>query len=341
MSGVDFKDLETRGFVLIPSFLSDAELQICREDFATQPVSTNNRNYNLSPVRGKAHETVQERVRGVLARVATSTNLRANLPLEASYFATGRGIHFSWHQDHESFFSIQNHYDYLNFYIPINKPRKDKSNLCIVPFDVLEKECPETFRKLARGGAARFESMGDRTMVFLDDTGSVHVMCKDLEQLAQAPELDPGDLLLMRGDMIHRTQDTETERVSLSFRAANSETVVHRSRLADGGPAKAWMMMNAADTYERMFLAFDAAGQKAVPFAELQQAMSSVRDSDMGRKRFFRYLLRQKRRERVLLRFFRASLTTMAARLVVGFRQRRHRRLPATDRSTAVPASVR
>jgi hypothetical protein len=246
-----------------------------------------------------------------------------NLPLEGSYFATGRGIEFDWHQDHESFFSTQNHYDYLNFYIPIVKPRKDKSNLCIIPFDVLEKESPRTFRKLARGGAAHFQPMGDRTLVFLDDTASVHLMHKELERLAQAPELDPGDLLLLRGDVIHRTQDTETERVSLSFRAGNAETLVHRSRLADGGLHKAWAMMNDADTYERMFRAFDAAKKQALPFAELQQAMSSVHASDMGRKRFFRYLLRQKRREHVLLRFFRASFATVAAQLTAGVAGRR------------------
>ena len=28
-----FKDLQTRGFVLVPSFLSPAELEICREEF--------------------------------------------------------------------------------------------------------------------------------------------------------------------------------------------------------------------------------------------------------------------------------------------------------------------
>ena len=73
-------------------------------------------------------------------------------------------------------------------------------------------------------------------MAFLDDTGGAHLVDKEFDRLAQTLELDPGDLLLLRGDMIHRTQDTETDRVSLSFRAGNAETAVHRARLADGGP---------------------------------------------------------------------------------------------------------
>jgi hypothetical protein len=162
MNDGDLKDLETTGFVVIPSFLSEYEVGVCREDFASQPVHKGNRNYNLSPVRGKAEDTVRERVREVLARVTTGTNLCVNLPLEGSYFATGRRIEFGWHQDHESFFAIQNHYDYLNFYLPIVKPRKDRSNLCIVPFDVLEKESPRTFRRLVQGAAARFAQIGDQ-----------------------------------------------------------------------------------------------------------------------------------------------------------------------------------
>ncbi len=313
MKATDYGDLETRGFVIVRSFLSEEELRACGEDYASQPVGTN-RNYSLSPVGGRAHEALQERVRDVLAAIRATTSLRVDLPLGGSYFATGRGIRFGWHQDHESFFAIQNHYDYLNFYVPIQKPRRDRSNLCIVPFDVLEKECPRTYRTLVRGGAANFVQVGKRTLVFLDDTGRLHLMPSDLDRLAHTPELDPGDLLLLRGDMIHRTQDTETERVSLSFRAASSATLVERSRLADGGPMKAFMMMNDADNYERMFLAFDATGRKAVPFAELRDTIAGMQESpDMGRKKFIGLLLREKRRERVLLRFFRRSVTSTAA----------------------------
>jgi hypothetical protein len=316
MRSADVTGLETRGFVLIPSFLSEGELELCRSDYARRPVNASNRNYNLSPVEGDAHEMVLGRVQEVLALVRAGTNLCVNHPMGGSYFATGRGVEFAWHQDHESCFLIQNHYDYLNFYIPIQKPRRDRSNLCIVPFDVLEKESPQSFRQLARGGAAHFWRMGARTMAFLDDTGTVHVIDNELDRLALAPELDPGDLLLLRGDIIHRTQDTETDRVSLSFRVANAETLVHRSRLADGGPVKALMMMNDAATYERMFRAVDTTNKTAVPFAELQDTMNGITVTDMGRKRFFRYLLRQKRRERVLLRFFRRTFTTVAAHFV-------------------------
>ena len=89
-----FKDLETRGFVLAPSFLSPEELTLHRNEFEQQPVDTDNRNYNLSPVRGRAHDAIVERVKEVLALVAASTDLRPDFPMGGSYFATRRGMSY-------------------------------------------------------------------------------------------------------------------------------------------------------------------------------------------------------------------------------------------------------
>jgi len=255
-----------------------------------------------------------DRVKEVLALVNSNTNLRVNLPIGAAYFATGRGVSFAWHQDHESFYSIQNHYDYLNFYVPIVKPRRDKSNLSIVPFDVLEKESPETFREAARSGAARYRRIGSCRLAFLDDTGSVHRLRADLDRIAHTPLLDAGDLLLMRGDMIHQTQDTETERVAVSVRATSAGTVVHRSRLAQGGWVKARVMMNNPTLYEQMFRAFDEAGKDAMELRELFTIMGGL-PVPKARKSgdFFRYLLRQKRREHALIPFFRRTPTSVLA----------------------------
>jgi hypothetical protein len=309
-----FKDLETRGFVLIPSFLSESEVRECAEDFGKRPVEAGNRNYGISLASRDLNERLMGRVQEVLGSVAASTNLRPNFPMGASYFATGNGIKFSWHQDHESFFSIQNHYDYLNFYIPVVKPRRDKSNLSIIPFDALEQESPATYRKVVRSGAARFLRYKTKRMVFLDDEGAVHLMPGDLNRIAHTPMLSPGDLLLLRGDIIHRTQDAETERVALSFRVANADTPVHRSRLTRGGWFKARMMMNNVGFYERMYRAFDEAGQDAIPMVQLRSIMSTVTvPKPKGSREFLRYLIAQKRREGVLLRFVRRTATSVLA----------------------------
>src|SRR5690349_9606380 len=122
LDSVRCKDLETRGFVHVPRFLSASELEACRADYASQPIDANNRNYAMSTASRQALQPVTERLHDVLALVSAGTDLTVDLILGGTYFATKRGISFSWHQDHESFFIYQNHYDYLNFYIPIVKP---------------------------------------------------------------------------------------------------------------------------------------------------------------------------------------------------------------------------
>jgi hypothetical protein len=306
----NFKDLEAKGFVHIPGFLSPAELQACRDDFQKQPLSEN-KNYGVSVVSEGAVARLKDRIQEILKNVSATTNLQVDCTLGGGYFATGRGISFPWHQDYESFFSAQNHYDYLNFYIPIVKPRRDKSNLTVVPFDVLERESPSTFRKVVRGGATRFVPIGTKHIVVADDAGTAHVMPVDIERLAYTPMLDAGDLLLMRGDVIHRTQDADTERVSLSLRAAFSKTVIRRSRLADGPMAKVRTMVNNPPMYEPLFRAFEETGRNELQISELiKWATSAAPKAASDRRTFYRYLLMQKVRSGVVFSTLRKTVSS-------------------------------
>jgi hypothetical protein len=303
MTTDSFKDLQTRGFLVIPSFLSDAEVEEFRADFSRQEPGAI-ANYNHSAASDHANERLKQRVQDVLAQVRQGTDLCVDFTWAGIYFATGRGINFPWHQDHEAYFSFQNHYDYLNFYIPIVKPCRDKSNLSIIPFDVLEKESPKIFRKVVRHGASRFVPLGSKGLVFLDDRGTVHLMDRNIERMAHTPMLGVGDLLLLRGDMIHKTQDTDTERVALSFRASSSKALVRRAHLADGGLYKARMMARNAGVSQVMFMAFDAAKKDEMEAHELLDLMRTVKlERPKKSREFMRYLLAEKRRARVLGRF--------------------------------------
>jgi hypothetical protein len=212
------------------------------------------------------------------------------------------------------------------------KPVREKSNLSIVPFDALKAASPGTHEKVVRGGAARFVRFGDKRLVFLDDTGSVHRTDVDLDDVAFTPELGPGDLLLLRGDMIHRTQDAETERVSASYRVANAETLVHRSRIARGGWVKARMMMKNPAVYERLFRVFDESGSDTLPFRELiTRAIKMPASKEPQPREFFRLLMRQKLREGVLVHFLGTSISSLLADRLVAiddFRRANRNRQP-------------
>ncbi len=306
-----FKDLETKGYLVIPGFLSDAEIAGFRSDFDRQPRAG---GYNHSAA--SVGDDFKARIDGMLATVRTSTNLHVDLQWGAIYFATGKGINFPWHQDHEAYFTFQNYYDYLNFYIPVVKPVREKSNLMIVPFDAMKRECPTTYETLVGHGSSRFVRLGSRRLVFCDDRGTVHVMPVDPERLAVTPQLGAGDLLLLRGDIVHRTQDTDTDRVSLSFRASSSKAIVRRSALADGSLYKARMMAKNAGASQLLFKAFDSLQRDEMEAHELLAAMKTVTpDAPRPRGEFMRYLLAQKRRAGVLGHFFpRVVLAALADR---------------------------
>lgn len=334
-----YHHLESRGFLVVPGFLPESVLGQLRDDYARQPLAAN-RNYGLSMPSPYATATVLPLVRDVLRDVQAQTNLKPDAPAGAAYFATGRGVNFAWHQDHESFFSQQNHYDYLNFYVPIIKPRPDKSNLSIVPFDVLERECPKTYRRVVRGGAARFIRVGTRRLVFCDDVGTVHLMRRDIEALAETPPLSAGDLLLLRGDMIHRTQDADTDRVALSLRASSSGTIVRRRQLARGSWHKARMMARNAATYQHMFETFERAHRDEMPLDELSALMrASAEPAPKGERQFLKMLLAEKRRAHVLGRFFPKVVVDAVASQVVSMYERYGS--PASSRKNERPQDER
>ncbi len=160
----------------------------------------------------------------------------------------------------------------------------------------------------------------------------------NLDDLACTPQLDAGDLLLMRNDMFHRTQDNDTARVALSVRAAYSSAVVKRAQLANGGLAKAARMAKARRQFESMFRAFDEAGQDEMALGEFLAAARAIesRPGPRDAERFSAVLLREKIRNGVLWSSLRAAAGELLVRPVV---KRYHRyRLRRADALTPMPA---
>lgn len=90
----------------------------------------------------------EQKLKAISETVRTETGIDADMTSYALYFSIENGINFSWHQDLESFFLFQDHYHYLNFYVPITKGNQKQSNVSIVPFDQLKIHAPEYYSKL-------------------------------------------------------------------------------------------------------------------------------------------------------------------------------------------------
>jgi hypothetical protein len=163
--------------------------------------------------------------------------LRVDRLLKGYYFATAY-VNYGWHQDFDVI--AQDLVNYLNVYIPIVKPLREKSNLSVIPFDALAAQSGTACRRLKGGCAHVLSPLGDgrpglRVLDTRDGSTFELDVPVDLQQVAVTPELAAGDLLLVRADVIHRTQDASTERIAISIRAVNgASTLCHETLMQCG-----------------------------------------------------------------------------------------------------------
>lgn len=256
---IRWSDLATRGFVHVSGFFAEADIQKLSKDFELQAAkSARNDNYNLPLVSPLLVWVFEAKLRAACQSIQSATGINADMTVGGLYFAIEKGVSFPWHQDHESYFIYQQHSDYLNFYIPFVKPEKNRSNLSLIPFDILKARIPaELFKRLVGAGATKLYVSGSETRVQDDENGIDYVLPVDIEEIKVTPEIAAGDLLLMRGDMIHRTQDVATPRRAVSFRRTRSDYKISKAKLLHGCPTKREMIAKNPLLYESVFTCFD------------------------------------------------------------------------------------
>jgi len=295
LKSLPFSDLDSRGWILIPSFLDGGEIETLEKDFAAAPLEVNS-NYSVRRISPAGLSGLEPRFEEVLGEVREHSSVRVDLLNDGVYFATfaekatlanprGGAQQFPWHQDHENYWLWHDTKNYLNFYIPVVKPVLEKSNLTVVPFDRFAARAPQLHAKLLGRGATRVVSSGKKWVIKDDDRGGkVGTLDFDLAEIEETPLLHPGDLLLMRGDLIHRTQDSSTRRIAASIRYINSQTPVPRWSLSRGGLAKSLMMLNARYLFEPAFECFEKAGAETLPAGQIDHYLRELRDLRLAGK---------------------------------------------------------
>ena len=276
--GNNWLDLTISGYVHVKGFLSLSELRFVQREYLLhrgeflldRSWSAENVNYSLSAISPVVNWHLDGKLRGISEQVRVATGINADLNTSGMYFDIGAGIDLAWHQDHESYFTYQQHTNYLNYYIPILKPDTTRTNLCVIPWLRLKTALPaEQYARLVGGGARRFVPTQATTVVYDDETGEEHLLPVNIELLKDTPQLEEGDLLLLRGDMIHRTQDTETERVAASFRRTCASAPISRLRLQSGSEAKLKMIQNNPGVYEPVLECFRQCQRDEITAREL------------------------------------------------------------------------
>lgn len=293
---VQIQDLNNKGFCIIRSFFSRKEINMSILDFNSKPDSEN-LNYNVPLAGSEFIKNMREKFDDLIDSINSETDITVNFSNWWGYFSTTKFKPFGWHQDHESYFLYQDHYNYLNCYIPIIKPFKDKSNLSIIPFDLIKDKSPGFYRKMIGGGATYATIQNGKATVMYDnnDDSVLDFLDYNINDFSVTPELEVGDLLILRGDVIHKTQDNFTNRTALSVRLCNSETILSREKFLSGGKFKISMMMNNYREYDKALGVYKMNKSGKVKLGDFQKYLSDERPSkNKDCYSFFKDIMRQK-----------------------------------------------
>ena len=243
------------GFAVLPGFLDAGEIAGFVADYRRDEAGENGAYRLVLPSPAKV-DALARRLADIAASVATDEYQPQHVG-GGVFFAIEQGVDFGWHQDHESFYIHQSHRDYLNVYIPVIKPDPTRSNLAIVPIDRLADAVPDIYPGLEWGGATT-AAFADGVTTFRDDhAGGAHgAWPQHLDSIAAIPSLAAGDALILRGDVFHRTQDTETERVALSIRISGARHRVSREHFETTCDTKEWFRTMNPKPYAAVDRAF-------------------------------------------------------------------------------------
>lgn len=242
-----WEELESKGFLVVPGFLpDDARVALLRDfDSGAAPESY---PFGFKPVGRRALATVTPLLQPALAGVAERTSLKAdsvNFLTLSHYVTTRLARRTSYlHQDFDLDYRLSgDHLNYLNFWMPLRKPCRERSNLSLIPFDALRKRAPQIYERVRGEGGLRWVARGGRTALHGNrgavlegkEEPALLELDFDAEELVITPFTEPGDLVLMRGDLPHRTQDEKTERVAASIRVTYSGKMLRRVEPAESG----------------------------------------------------------------------------------------------------------
>jgi len=253
---VNFNDLLTKGYVVVKSFLDSETIELLVNDY-NRKQDSGNKNYLYYQMSNAARLVVERNALAIANTIKELGILNADLTTPASIYLSPEAKYFDWHQDHEPWYIYQQLHQYLNFNMPIIKPDPKLSGVSVIPFDILETVLPEYVNRFKHNGATRFIASENSTKVYNDNDGTEFTLPINIDSISVSPELMPGDLLLWRGDLIHKTQDALTHRVAASFRITNRDALINKNILLSGCESKKGFIQRNSELFNRALAVFD------------------------------------------------------------------------------------
>lgn len=216
-------------------------------------------------------------VRNITSKITKETGIRCDCTISSAFLSIKHGVNFGWHQEHDKQYqSLIDTDDYLNFiniWVPLIKPDKMQSNLDVIDMSKLVKLCPEAHQLVGRG-ATNLMPKHDHTVIRSGCGKEDFIIPFNIESIKQTLEVEVGDAIVMRGDCIHKTQDTQTERVALSLRRINGDLDMY-SRQVVANAHKLQHYVDNSDFYLQLISCFDDA-ETPLTVREVQARMRDM-----------------------------------------------------------------
>ena len=255
---IDLKDFKQTGYAVIKDWLSESEIQQFIEDFETQE-QTSNENYNIKCASHRILKSFKPRILEVCNAVnlVKGGNIDLIMPSDPSNMYAESSLGWGWHQEHEPQCMLQDLNNYINLWIVLIKEDSDLSGLSIIPTNKILEAIPQKDHELLFGEAAKnYIPEEDITYVKVLREEPVVTIPFNINTLAVSPSVSPGDVILLDGKTIHRTQDSHKKRLALSIRCIDGSTqLIYHKYFPEG--EKSQIIKNNKKTYDTIKQSFN------------------------------------------------------------------------------------
>jgi len=208
--------------------------------------------------------SVRLKLEALMETIQNKSRVRVDMLQHALWHAVEGGQFTpseNMHCDTDSYILAPNQYDYLHMQMPVIKPRVDEGNLRLIPSNAMQECAPPMLHKSVYTGCGgnwrqrRDLAMDNQTFrwpmfrslprdvqtVFVDDYNFGHRTYIDfsVDDISCSLHVGLGDLLIFRGDIVHKTDVFTASRVTFDARAAwGADKISLNSILNDGGLGK-------------------------------------------------------------------------------------------------------
>lgn len=256
---IDYKKLETDGYLVIPNFLNSSEVDGILAQFKTYRAAFDtsgpvNKNYNV--IYSDITESLKNKAQSLLESICNETNITVSGFGKKAEHLDSSITNFGWHQDHEVYYTYQDAYNCVHFWIPIVKPDTSRTGIDVIPHSKFEEKSPDIYKKYIKSkGAKRFLLRPPNIEMHDDEGGDIVMLDFDFDEVKDTPNVGPGDLVLLRGDTIHRSQlrsNSSPWRLSIAFWAFNLDAVVSKEQFYSGCDMKKSMIANNPTVFNKI-----------------------------------------------------------------------------------------